>query len=107
MVPDTIWYLQLVSKAVLIFADKALLPDGGIVEMKIWRLPQPDPERPHGLKYRLFYGVEGRRIVGYDNERGKGDHRLIGEREEPYVFVDPRTLVRDFLADVDQARSSR
>jgi hypothetical protein len=94
-------------KAALIFADKTLLPDGGIVEMKIWRLPHPDAERPHGLKYRLFYGVAGRRVVGYDNERGKGDHRHIGEREEPYAFVDVRTLVRDFLADVDQARRSR
>lgn len=96
--------LEIVPNAVLIFADKAVLPDGAIVEMKIWRLPQPDPERPHGLKYRLFYGVAGRRIVGYDNERGKGDHRHLGDLEEPYAFVDARTLVRDFLADVAKAR---
>jgi len=32
------------------------------------------PEYPR-LKYSLFYGRAGSRIVGYDNERDKGDHR--------------------------------
>jgi hypothetical protein len=64
-------------KAVRIFYDTALLPDGSIVEMVIWQLPSASPERPHGLKYRLFYGRDGQRIVGYDNERGKGDHKHI------------------------------
>jgi hypothetical protein len=38
-------------KATLEYHDKALLPDGGIVEMTIWRLPAASAERPHGLKY--------------------------------------------------------
>lgn len=68
-------------KAVRIFYDKALLPDGSIVEMVIWQLPSASPERPHGLKYSLFYGFDGQRIVGYDNERGKGDHKHIMDVE--------------------------
>jgi hypothetical protein len=51
---------------------------GGIVEMVIRRLPGADSECLHGLKYRLVYVKDGRRLVGYDNERGKGDHKPIG-----------------------------
>ncbi len=88
------------ANVVLIYRDKAVLLDGAIVEMIIWRLPAPEPERPHGLKYSLFYGRAGERIVGYDNETGKGDHRHYRDREEPYAFSDVQTLVADFLADL-------
>ena len=88
------------AKAVLLYRDKAVLPDDAIVEMTIWRLPTPDAGRPHGLKYSLFYGRPGERIVGYDNEAGKGDHRHYRDREEPYAFTDVETLVADFLADL-------
>ena len=88
------------ADAVLLYRDKAALPDGSIIEMKIWRLPAPNAERLHGLKYSLFYGREGKRIVGYDNEAGKGDHRHIRGKEETYAFVDVETLIADFLADV-------
>ncbi len=39
-------------------------------------------------------------VVRYDNEAGKGDHRHIGRREEPYRFVDPDTLIHDFRAAI-------
>ena len=88
------------AKAELLYRDKAVLSDGAIIEMTIWRLPEPDAERLHGLKYSLYYGRAGERIVGYDNETGKGDHRHYREREEPYAFTDVETLVADFLADL-------
>ncbi len=88
-------------KAKRIFYDKALLPEGFILEMVIWQLPEPSEERPHGLKYRLFYGRDGVRQVGYDNERGKGDHKHIGKVEIPYKFTTVEQLVADFLADVE------
>ena len=88
------------AKAVLVYRDKAVLPDGAIVEMTIWRLPEPDPGRPHGLKYSLFYGRAGERIVGYDNETGKGDHRHYRSREERYIFVSLEQLIADFEADI-------
>jgi Family of unknown function (DUF6516) len=56
------------------------------------------------LKYRLFYGRPGERFVGYDNERGKGDHRHIEGRELRYRFVSVERLIADFLADVEQVR---
>jgi hypothetical protein len=91
------------AKATLEYHDKALLPDGGIVEMTIWRLPATTAERPHGLKYSLYFGRNGQRIVGYDNEAGKGDHRHYGQREETYIFTTVEALVADFLADVERA----
>ena len=86
-------------KAQRIFYHKELML-GGVIEMVIWQLPEPTAERPHGLKYRLVYAVGDARVVGYDNETGKGDHRHLGERELPYLFVDVNTLVADFYADV-------
>lgn len=91
-------------EAVRLFHDKAHLPDGSIVEMTIWKLPAIDRERPHGLKYSLFYGRPGLRIVAYDNERGKGDHKHIEGRELPYRYVSVEQLMVDFLTDVRRAR---
>ncbi len=72
----------------------------GIVEMVIWQLPEPDTERPHRIKYRLVYVSNSKRLVGYDNERGKGDHKHTGDKEVSYTFRGVRQLVRDFWADV-------
>ncbi|MGH8138069.1 MAG: toxin-antitoxin system TumE family protein [Steroidobacteraceae bacterium] len=69
--------------------------DGSRVEMVIWRVPTPVPGCNHPYKYRLFYGRPGKRIVGYDNERPKGDHRHRDGQEEPYEFKDVGTLIRD------------
>jgi len=68
--------------------------------MVIWRLPGSDSERPHGLKYGLVYVKNGKRLVGYDNERGKGDHKHIGEREQVYMFRSIGQLLEDFWNDV-------
>ena len=91
-------------KARLIIRDRRIFADGSLIDIVIWRVPEPVPPTEHGLKYRLFYGRRGRRIVGYDNERGKGDHRHIDDREEPYRFVDLERLLDDFAADVAACR---
>jgi len=93
-------------KARLLFHERRLFDDGAIMEMKIWRVPQPVPPTSHGLKYSLFYGYPGRRLVGYDNERTKGDHRHLDDRELRYAFVSVEQLVADFLADVRRIRGS-
>ena len=91
--------------AQLIFRDKYIYSDGAIREMVIWQLSAPNPERPHGLKYRLFYGYPGNSLVRYDNERGKGDHRHYGNREESYTFTTVEQLVKDFSDDIEHCRS--
>ena len=94
-------------KAVLAFHDKQVLPDGAIVEMKIWKVATPAAGGTHKVKYSLFYGAGGKRLVGYDNERGKGDHRHIEDRQERYVFKTVELLIADFLADVRGLRGER
>lgn len=94
-------------KATLLLHDKFVYADGAIREMVLWRLPVVDSERPHGLKYRLYYGKNNQRLVGYDNERGKGDHRHYGENEEPYHFKSVEELIKDFKKDIEQAREEK
>ncbi len=92
--------------AVLIIRDRLVFQDGCILEIVIWKVPELVPPTLHGLKYRLFYGKPGERIVGYDNERGKGDHRHVDGREEPYVFQSIAKLLDDFEADVVNVRGA-
>ena len=40
----------------------------------------------------------------YDNEAGKGDHRHVGDKEEPYSFSEPEALLEDFWRDVAEWR---
>jgi hypothetical protein len=94
-------------KATQIFRVKYEYADHAIVEMVIWSVPTAVAGSRHRYKYRLYYGKGGRRIVGYDNERGKGDHRRVRGRERPYRFRSPGRLIADFLADVDDARKTR
>jgi hypothetical protein len=95
------------AKAVLLLHRKRIYDDGGILEMKLWRVPTEVPGSEHQLKYSLYYGEVGRRLVGYDNERGKGDHRHYADREHRYVFTDVQRLVTDFLSDVQRVRGGR
>ncbi len=91
----------------LIYRQKFIYSDGAIREMVLWQLPQKTPDRPHGLKYRLYYGLtDGTCIVRFDNESGKGDHKHVKGQEEPYQFKDVETLVADFLEEVEKARRS-
>ena len=91
-------------KATRAFHDRGEYPDGAIVEMTIWTVPEPVSGSAHPFKCNLFYGYPGKRIVGYDNERGKGDHRHIGDRQERHAFSYVEKLVADFLSDVRHVR---
>jgi hypothetical protein len=84
----------------LVIRRKERLAGGLILEMVVWLLPAPVPGSEHRYKYRLFFGRKVERILGCDNERGKGDHRHLGNNEFPYVFRDVTTLEADFLGDV-------
>jgi len=92
------------ASATLLFESKRVFADGLIAETRIWVVPDRVPGSKHRLKYSLFYGGAGGRMVGYDNEAGKGDHRHYGDREEPYTFTTVERLVMDFLTDVSALR---
>lgn len=93
------------GEAVLIFRHRQEFDDGAILEAIVWKLARPIAGSTHPYKYRLFYGYKGERVVGYDNERPKGDHRHHRQRESAYTFVSPERLIDDFLADVALERS--
>jgi hypothetical protein len=94
------------AKARLFLHAKKIFPDGSIREMVIWQLPSRSIERPHGLKYRLYFGnASGECRSRYDNETGKGDHRHFGEQDESYVFTTIEQLVADFQRDIDRMRA--
>ena len=61
----------------------------------------------HDYKYRLFYGRPGQRVVGYDNERGKGDHKHVAGVESDYVFISLARLLDDFRDDVEAVSGRR
>ena len=87
-------------KATLVVKHKEITEDGFVIEVVIWRLPEPVHGCLHLFKYRLYFGTQRTCIVRYDNERGKGDHRHIGEREEAYSFTTVKALLVDFRRDV-------
>ncbi len=92
------------SKAELIVRHKEVTAEGLIIEAVIWKLSKPVSGCFHPFKYRLHFGTqEGDCMVGYDNERGKGDHRHVGRLEEPYRFTTIKTLLVDFRKDVERA----
>ena len=91
-------------QAALLARAKEVRDDGSIVEIVIWELATPLPPSTHLYKYRLYYGSGGIGRVRYDNERGKGDHRHIGEREEYYDFSTLERLLEDFMRDVENWR---
>jgi hypothetical protein len=92
--------------AVPIARAKEVRDDGSIVEIVIWELQEPLPPSVHRYKYRLYFGANGLSRVRYDNERGKGDHRHIGNEEFEYNFASVEKLLEDFKADVERWEQS-
>ena len=88
--------------AVLLAQAKEVRDDGSIIEIVIWELSEPLAPSTHRYKYRLYYGAGGMDRVRYDNERGKGDHRHVGDREEDYAFTMLEQLLSDFERDVNE-----
>jgi hypothetical protein len=93
--------------AALIYRHRLDFDDGAILEIVVWRLPTPVDGCSHPFKYRLFYGYPGQRLVGYDNERPKGDHRHRDDTETGYAFESPEKLIDDFLRDVEDRRAKQ
>lgn len=93
-------------KARLIYQKRETRADGIRLEMVIWQLPAATADRLHGYKYRLYAGREGKTLVRYDNETGKGDHKHTGEPESEiaYDFVSLAQLLTDFIADVEELK---
>jgi hypothetical protein len=92
-------------KAELLHRFRDITEDGHIIEMVVWRVPNSVPPSKHGLKYRFAYIVNGKRVVGFDNERGKGDHCHLDGQEYTYDFQSLERLIDDFIREVEQRRA--
>lgn len=89
----------------LVYHSKDIDSHGNIVEITIWQVPV-SRDKPHGLRYSLVYIADGKRIVGYDNAEGKGDHRHFNGREYPYLFASIEGLFEDFKKDIKRSERS-
>ena len=94
------------TKAVRIFDERVVFGDRNLAELVAWRVPAPVPPSRHCIKYRLAYIVGGVGVIGFDSERGKGDHRHDGGMETPYRFQGVEQLVADFKAAVQAWRTA-
>ena len=90
-------------KAELVYHEKKYSEDGSIQEIKIWSMPR-SKDKPHGIKYSFAYIVQGKRVVGYDNAEGKGDHRHYLNKEYPYNFQSVEQLWKDLKNDIDRVK---
>lgn len=89
-------------RATLIEKSRTVISDTAFFEVVLWYLPSPVPGSTHPFKYRLALVVNGECVLRYDNERGKGDHRHIGDREEPVAFTSLDALFDAFRADMER-----
>ena len=78
--------------------------DGTMLVIRVWLVPSPVPPSAHRFKYSFFFGRPGERLVLFDNERGKGDHKHIREVESAYDFESVEKLTADFMAAVRTAQ---
>ena len=83
------------TSAKLLIHHKRLFADGTLSELTLWEVPKSVSGSRHHFKYSLFYGRPGKRMVGYDNKAGKGDHRHYGAVQPPYVFTNSAQLISD------------
>ena len=94
-------------KAGLLLNEKTVFEDGSILEVPIWSVPQPVPPATHASKCSLFFGRPNQRLAGFDNDRGKGDHKHIPGIETPYAFVSIHQLLQDFRVEVEAAKGTK
>jgi hypothetical protein len=89
-------------EAVLLEKSRTSVSDTAFFETVLWHVPTAVPGSSHHFKYRLALIVNGECVMRYDNERGKGDHRHLGDVEEPIEFTTLEALFDAFQADMER-----
>jgi hypothetical protein len=88
--------------AELLLDERHILGEAAFAEIVVWRVPVAVRGSAHEYRYRLALVVDGRCVLRYDNEAGKGDHRHMGDREYEYRFKNAEQLLADFWSDVEE-----
>lgn len=86
----------------LLLHERHVLSWNSFVELLVWHVPNPVPGSAHDFRYSLALVVDDTRVLRYDNEAGKGDHKHVGGREVRYEFVDLPSMQVDFWIDVER-----
>ena len=87
-------------KAMLLLRTRIAHAETAFGELVLWRVPKPVAGSTHRFKYRLAYVVDGRCVVRYDHEVGKGEHRHFAGKESAYNFETADKLIADFQRDI-------
>ncbi len=90
----------------LVIRRRVVFEDRDFAEFVVWQVPAPVPPASHAFKYRLVYIVDGVRVIGFDNERGKGDHQHLDGVETAYLFRGIDQLMSDFVEAIEQWRKA-
>jgi hypothetical protein len=93
-------------KAEPILIERRRYDAESFAEIAIWHLPEPLPGGTHSFKYRLAFVTNGRCVLRYDNERGKGDHLHRDGEEAPYRFRGLPLLLADFGRELQRWRQT-
>ena len=91
------------SVAIKILDEYQSYTNGDIKKVIIWEVPKSE-DFPEGIKYHFALIHEGKRILGYDNERVKGHHKHILKKEIKIKFHNLENLYRKFTKEVNQLR---
>lgn len=91
-------------RARLLVNQRVILSDHEFAEFVVWALPAPLRGSAHELKYRLAFVVNGKCVLRYDNEAGKGDHRHAAGQQRAYRFESIERLLADFERDIARWR---
>lgn len=90
--------------AVELMNRRIQIADNAFATIRVLRVEPSILGSQHQYKYSLAYIVDGVCVMRYDNERGKGDHKHIGEQEYPVTFTTIENLIASFQADINLLR---
>jgi hypothetical protein len=87
----------------VIYEERQVLVGGRYLQQIRISVFPPSEDYPEGLRYSLCLVdlVENAVVLLYDIHRGKGHHRHLRGKEEPYAYRSPATLMADFRRDVN------
>lgn len=99
-----------IMKAKLLLHIKKPLSYYEFTEIKVWKV-RKGKNFPEGVKYSMTYirkeKGKFKRILGYDNERGKGHHKHMLDKEIEIKFINWRDLIDSFYQDVENVRGEK
>lgn len=100
-------YIPHIMRANLLIHNKKPLSHYEFIEIKVWEITE-DKNFPEGVKYSMVYIRKDKnkfnRILGFDNEKGKGHHMHLYDKEIKIEFNGWKDLLKQFYKKVEKLR---